>query len=232
MGVKKSFAAAIALCLALSGSAAFAADEPAAIAERCAAAMEKIDSFAVKGTLAQGIEGLTSISTADVLSAQVFTNPFKAHVLFAWMGWEMEAYVREAAEWPALPEGLRAERARLADGKEAWRLSADIDLRDFVSDEDIEEAVGRVLLPSAREVFPRYEPVPARIDAFVDAQQDLLLRVEIDLSAFLSDMLTRTSPSLPGMEGEAMIGHMRLALDLGDWNAVPDFEVPAEDKAR
>ena len=230
--MKKSFAVAVALCLALAAGAAFAAEEPAAIAERCVAAMENIDSFAVKGTLAQGIEGLTSISVADVLSAQVFTHPFKARVLFAWKGWEMEAYAREPVEWPVLPEGLRAERARLADGKEAWRLSADVNLRDFVSDEDIEEAVGRALLPSARDVFPRYEPVPARIDAFVDAQQDLLLRVEIDLSAFLSDMLTRTSPSLPGMESEAMAGHMTLTLDLGDWNAVPDFEVPAEAMAR
>lgn len=230
--MQKTFAVAIAFCLALVAGGALAAEEPAAIAERCAAAMEKADSFAVKGTMTYGIEGVLHVATDDALTAEVRIHPFKAHVLFAWKDWKMETYFQEPMEWPALPEDLRVEAAELADGAKVWRLSADFNLRGLVSDAGIEEAVQRVLGPSAGGVYPGYEPVTARVSAFVDVRDDTLRRVEIDLSDFLSDLLNRTMPTQPGMESEALVGRMTLALDLMDLNAAPDFEIPAEVQAR
>jgi len=57
--------------------------------------------------------------------------------------------------------------------------------------------------------------------------------VEIDLSRFASDMLTRTAPNPQGSSKAAeMTAELMITLDFFDQNAVPGFEIPAEAKAR
>ena len=127
-------------------------------------------------------------------------------------------------------EGLGIEGTEQIGGKEAWKMSAAINLREFVGQEEIEEAVGQVMGVPAMGIFPPYEPVPARIYAFVEGDTGHLLRMEIDLSQFASDMLTRLTPTQPGMTSAALVAEVKIALDFMDFDAVPDFEIPPEAK--
>ncbi|MCL2811401.1 MAG: hypothetical protein FWD25_05875, partial [Clostridia bacterium] len=235
-------------------------DSPAAIVERCNQAMEQISSFAVKGTLAVGVEGLLNTAVYDAFSAKVFAEPLKAHVLFQAMGTRFEAYAQEldgklylyensGSRWDGqtlemglnaaeltelltLAEGLRAEKAEPVNGKEAWRLSADINLRQWMTEEDIDQAVGMALGPQAMGLFPPYEPVIISVAAFVEVETGYLARVEIDLSEFASRMLTLLTPNQPGMQSKPLVAEIKIGLDFMDWNNVADFEVPAEARAK
>jgi len=265
--MKKVFAVFLSLCLLLGAAFTAAADSPEAILARCADAMRQLNSFAVKGTLTTGVQGLISPITVDALSAQVFAEPFKAHVLANVMGYILGAYAEEQggklylyttrnldywvahtvdwalsdvpepepamlAEWLAKAGDVRVEGTETIGGREAWRLGADINLRELMEHDTIEEGIGVALGVQAKDLLPLYEPLPLRIDVFVDVQTNVLLRVGIDASEFFSSMLTLLTPSQPGMQSEPMAAQTTLTIDFMDFDAVPDFEVPAEAKAR
>jgi len=260
MSMKKTLAILVAFCLTFGLTTSLAAGSPAAVVERCTQVMGQAGSFAAKGTLTVGVEGLLNTAVYDALSAEVFLEPLKARLLFEAMGAKMEAYVEEAdgklylyaktgARWdtqilggedlllaefdPAvLAEGLQVEKTELQDGKKAWRLSADINLREWLDEADIEEMAGLALGLPAMGVFPPYEPVNLQIAAFVEVETGYLARVEIDLSQFASAILTMLTPSQPGMESEPLAAEIVISLGFFDWNAVKDFEIPAQAKAQ
>lgn len=258
--MRKTLAILMILCLAFGSTGALAADSPAAVMERCAQAMEQVGSFAAKGTLTVGVKGLVNSAVYDALSAEVFVEPLKVHILFEAMGAKIEAYAEEvdgklhlhaktgfvwdtqaldvaelfsAETGPVLPaEELHVERTQLADGREALRLSADIDLRQWLGEEEIQELIGQTMGVQAVGVYPPYEPVIVQIAAFVEVETGYLARVEIDLSQISSAVLTMLTPSQPGMESAPLEAEVKIGLDLFDWNTVADFEIPAEAKAQ
>jgi len=130
--------------------------------------------------------------------------------------------------WLDSIEGLRIEGTEPVGDKEAWRLSATINLREFLDGEDLEEILGQAMGAPAMGIFPPYEPVPVQIGALVEGDTGRLLRVEIDLSRFVSGMLTRLTPTQPGMQSAALVAEMKFELDFSDFDAVPDFEIPAQ----
>ena len=258
--MKKTIAILLTFCLAIGFTAALAADSPAAIVAHCNQAMEQINSFAVKGTLTVGVEGLLNTAVYDAFSAKVFAEPLKVHLFFEAMGTRFEAYAQELdgklylhqstgprwdtqvleaelspvelAELLTLAEDLRAENAGSVNGKEAWRLDADINLRQWMNEEDIEQAAGLVLGPQAMGLFPPYEPVIIAVAAYVEVETGYLMGLEIDLSLFASRMLTLLTPNQPGMESKPLAAEIKIGLDFSDWNTVADFEIPAELKVQ
>jgi hypothetical protein len=117
------------------------------------------------------------------------------------------------------------------DGKAAYKLSAALDLKQQAAAYS-SQIVSLLSLLTGSSGLPADLPLVADVAIYVDASTSDILRVDVDLSTLVSAVLSAQQPSQPGMESAAMQANVLARVDVRNINAVADFTIPADAKAK
>lgn len=129
-------------------------------------------------------------------------------------------------------EAQVAEATESVGGKDAYKITTVIDISKLASDSGLQSMVGGMMggadMSQLQALLGDGE-ANINIVLYVDASTSEMLRMEMDMSDFLTKAMTAAAqqedPSAEEIKGELVI-----AMDFKDINAVQDFEVPAEAK--
>jgi hypothetical protein len=125
-----------------------------------------------------------------------------------------------------------ADATESIDGKDAYKLTAKVDLREMGAADAIDSALAMALGQlGVAATLSKDAPLTFAYALYVEAESGRLLRLEADLSDVGTAVFAAVMASQPGAPSTPQAVTLVISVDIKDYNAVTDFEIPAEAKA-